>query len=172
MFIRLQNAVLGYALLSLLVVPAASAPVREASKTKMAPKPAIKTLTSKKPVPKPTAKKASAGLLVQGQIQAITRPPRPKASPYDDAIISLHLTNVKGLRGKLAAREIVVFLWGMRDNKWTRAASLRVGQPLTLSLQPWEKVEKEYGGYHRIDIEDESLFRLDPYWAEIAPSRG
>ena len=29
------------------------------------------------------------------------------------------------MRGKLATREIVVFVWGMRNNRWTPAASYR-----------------------------------------------
>ena len=130
---------------------------------------AARASTTKRVVKKtaPVAKKVVPSLQVQGKIKAISRPPRPRTVPYKEAIIAVHLTDVKALRGKLPRKEILVFVWGMRDNTWTRAASFRVGQTVTLSLQPWEKVENKYGGYNRIDLAGDTVFRLDPYWADI-----
>jgi hypothetical protein len=130
---------------------------------------AVQVSTAKKVSKKaaPAPQKVPPSLQVQGKIKAITRPPRPRTVPYDSAIIALHLVDVKAVRGKLPKTEILVFAWGMRNNKWTRAASYRVGQTITLSLQPWEKVERKYGGYNRIDLEGDAVFSLDPYWGEI-----
>jgi hypothetical protein len=128
----------------------------------------VRVSTTKQVVKKtsPTPKKTLPSLQVQGKIKAITRPPRPRAVPYKEAIIAVYLTDVKAIHGKFPKKEILVFMWGMRDNTWTRAASYRVGQTVTLSLQPWDKVEHKYGGYNRIDLVGDAVFRLEPYWAD------
>jgi hypothetical protein len=122
------------------------------------PKPVAKKAT--------VAKKAASVLVVQGKIKAIARTPRPGATPYKDVIVAIHLTGVKALRGKFARKEILVFTWGMRNIKWTRAASYRAGQSIAMKLQPWEKVERKYGGYSRVDLEGDDVFVLDAYWGE------
>jgi alginate O-acetyltransferase complex protein AlgJ len=137
-----------------------------------APRPAQRSAanTKKAAAPKRTTptRKVATSLLAQGKIQMIARTPRPGAVPYKEAIIAIQLTDVRTLQGKPVKSEILVFMWGMRNNTWTRAASYRVGQTIKLSLQPWEKVENKFGGYNRIDLEGDDIFRLDPYWAESA----
>lgn len=120
--------------------------------------------------PKPAPKKSVAALRVQGRVKAATKPPRPGSVPYKDAIIALHLTGVKALGGKAPGgktkREIVVFVWGMRGNRWTPAATYRAGQVVTLRLTPWEKAERRYGRYNRFELQDEASYDLDNFWGE------
>ena len=112
-----------------------------------------------------SASKIAPSLVVQGRVKASTKPPRPRSVPYKDAVIALHLTGVKALRGK-SKRDIVVFVWGMRNNKWTPAALYRPGQMVTLRLTPWEKAERKYGRYNRFELQDEGTYDLDTYWGE------
>ena len=116
------------------------------------------------------APKRATPLVVSGQVKAATRSPRPGSVPYKDAVIALHLAGVKPLRGKLRPKEIVVLTWGMRANRLTTAAAYRKGQTVRLLLTPWERVERKYGSYNRVELEDAATFRLDTYWGE--PSQG
>ncbi|HEX8236984.1 MAG TPA: hypothetical protein VF600_13585 [Abditibacteriaceae bacterium] len=113
------------------------------------------------------AKKVAPVVVVQGKIQAIARAPRPRSVPYKDAIIAIHLVNIKPLKGRFSPKQTVVFVWGMRDNKLTPAASFKPGHVIKVALQPWEKVEGKYGGYNRREIDSEEAMSLDPYWGEI-----
>ena len=63
----------------------------------------------------------------------------------------------------------MVFTWGMKDNRWTTAANLKVGQSVHLRLQSWSEVEAEYGSYNRRELDSEEAWLLDTYWGEIAP---
>lgn len=116
------------------------------------------------PPAKPPAK--PAGLVIEGKIAASTKPPRPRSVPYKDAIIALHLTNIKATSGKIADKEIVVFVWGMRDNKWTDYASLAKGKTVKLKLTPWDKAERKYGSYNRFELEGKKYWKLTTFWAE------
>lgn len=120
------------------------------------------------PAKKP-ARKAAPALVVQGVVKAAARAPRPGSVPYKDAIIALHLTGVKtvGAAKRRVPAQIVVFVWGMRNNKLTSAARFKPGQKLKLALQPWEKVEGKYGGYNRRELESDEAMALDTYWGEI-----
>jgi hypothetical protein len=113
------------------------------------------------------AKNAAPPVVVQGKIKAIAKAPRPRSVPYKDAIIAVHLVDVKPLKGRFSAKQTVVFVWGMRDNKLTPAASFKPGRVVKVAVQPWEKVEGKYGGYNRRELESEAAMSLDPYWGEI-----
>lgn len=120
---------------------------------------------------RPPAKKPAPPvvLVAQGRIKAVARTPRPGAVPYKDAVIALHLTGAKALRGgRLPGGGLLVYVWGMKDNKLQPAASYRPGQTVRLALQPWEKAEETYGGYNRVDLEDESVLALPTYWGQAA----
>jgi hypothetical protein len=77
------------------------------------------------------------------------------------------LKEVKPLSGKLRAREIVVFAWGMRRNKRTPLATYRVGQSVKFMLTPWEKAERKYGSYNRFELSGDDVYALDTYWGEL-----
>lgn len=126
--------------------------------------------TADAPADAPTEPKKPEGVVrARGKIKAIARPPKPRSVPYKDAVIAIHLVDVEALDGKVAGKEILVFGWGMRDNKWTAAADYRVGQTIELSLRPWDEVADQYGSYNRIELEGEEIFLLEPYWAEAEP---
>ena len=113
------------------------------------------------------AKKATPPIVVQGKIKAIAKAPRPRSVPYKDAIVAMHLVEVKAMSGKFSPKQTVVFVWGMRDNKLTPAASLKPGRVVKVAVQPWEKVEGKYGGYNRRELESDEAMSLDPYWGEL-----
>lgn len=101
---------------------------------------------------------------IKATIKAKTAPPLPGTVPYTECIIALHLENVEV---STLSEELVVFLWGMRGNQWTDAATFEVGQKVNLRLQPWNSVEADYGSYNRKELEDEDTWLLDVYWGEI-----
>ena len=103
-------------------------------------------------------------ITVTATIRARTEPPMPRTVPYSECIIALHLENLG--TSNLPA-ECVVFLWGMRENQWTAAATFKVGQKVNLRLRPWNLVEADYGSYNRKELEDEDTWLLDVYWGEI-----
>jgi hypothetical protein len=113
---------------------------------------------------------AAAPLVVRGTIRALTRSPRPGSVPYKDAVIALHLTGVQAVRGgKLPGARLLLYTWGMKDNKLSPAAFYKPGQTITLALRPWAAAEETYGGYNRVDFEDDALLALPTFWAEPAP---
>ena len=106
----------------------------------------------------------SEDMIVTTTIKAKTEPPEPRSVPYSECIIALHLENV-GTPD--LPEEFVVFLWGMRENQWTGAASFKIGQEVKLRLRQWTTVEAEYGSYNRKELEDEETWLLNVYWGEI-----
>ena len=112
----------------------------------------------------PSARKAP--LVVQGRIVAMTKAPRAGSVPYKDAIIALRLSGLKAVSGRLKSREIVVYVWGLRRNQRTKAASYRVGQTVRLPLTVWERAEGKYGSYNRFELPGDDAYALDAYWGE------
>lgn len=117
--------------------------------------------------PAPPANPQETGTTVQGNIAAISMPPKPGSVAYKDCVIAIHLTEVKAVHGAMEAKELLIFTWGMRDNKWTRAAELKPGQTMTCKLTPWDEVEDQYGGYNRMELDGDDLDALDLYWGDI-----
>ena len=103
-------------------------------------------------------------ITVTATIKTKTEPPMPRTVPYAECIIALHLENLGTSR---LPAEFVVFLWGMRENRWTDAATFKVGQEVKLRLRPWSAVETEYGSYNRKELETEDAWLLDVYWGEL-----
>ena len=106
----------------------------------------------------------SEDITVTATIKTKTEPPMPRTVPYSECIIALHLENLETAN---LPEEFVVFLWGMRENRWTDAATFKVGQKVKLGLRPWTAVETEYGSYNRKELESEEAWLLDVYWGEI-----
>lgn len=105
------------------------------------------------------------GIRVSGTIREITRSPRPGSVPYKDCVVAFHLTDLAVARGRLTDKEIVVFAWGMRDNKLLGAASYRSGERITLDLVPWESAQSRYGSFNRVELEGDDLLLLPVYWS-------
>lgn len=111
-----------------------------------------------------SAMSIAGDLTVTATIKAKTEPPMPRTVPYAECIIALHLENIDTSN---LPEEFVVFLWGMRENQWTDAATFKVDQKVKLRLRPWNSVEAAYGSYNRKELENEEAWLLDIYWGEL-----
>lgn len=113
-----------------------------------------------------TSSVSAAPLRASGKVVSVAKAPRPGSVPYKDAVVAVHMTNVKSVSGKLKAKQILVYTWGMKNNKTMPAASLRKGQSVTLRLTPWDKAERKYGSYNRVELKGSAADDLDAYWGE------
>lgn len=110
------------------------------------------------------AKSAPDGLQVEGVIEEITRPPRPGSTAYKDAVIAMHLKQVTSGGKPFAGSQIVVFCWGMRNDKVSAASRYQRGEWVSLKLRPWSQVERKYGSYQRIELQNDAAVFLDLFW--------
>ena len=99
---------------------------------------------------------------VTATVLAVTSVPRPNSAPYKDHVMSLHLGDIDG------HAEALVFIAGMRDNVWTDAARLRIGDTVEIELKPWADVEEEYGSWTRSEFDSVDLLLQEPCWGELA----
>jgi hypothetical protein len=129
----------------------------------------IKEAAAVKPPVTPTVVNppvASKDLVVSGTIKAISVSPKPGSVAYKDCVIAIDLSGVKVQSGKLSDTEVLVFVWGMKDNKLTPASSYNVGQTVTFKLTAWDKVEGKFGGYNRVELNGDDIDALNLYWGE------
>lgn len=114
----------------------------------------------------------SQGALVEATISAVASPPKPGTVPYKDCLIAMHLVDVKTHKGTRVDTAILVFAWGMQDARWTPNATLEPGTRVTLHLQPWNDVENRLGTVNRIELTDDELLLMSPWWApRIIPTQ-
>jgi hypothetical protein len=66
-----------------------------------------------------------------------------------------------GARGK----DVIVFVWSMRDQVPTAAAKWRAGEVVELRVRPWGEVSGEYEAINRSELDDEEAMLADPAWA-------
>ena len=71
--------------------------------------------------------------------------------------MSLHLGDIDG-----GEAQVLVYVVSMRDNKWTQAAKLRVGDTVKIHLIPWSEAEFNYGSWNRSEFEDEMFLQASP----------
>ncbi|MBV9865504.1 MAG: hypothetical protein JO316_09155 [Abitibacteriaceae bacterium] len=116
---------------------------------------------SKKP-----AKKATLPVIVQGKVVSLTRVPRLGSALYKDAVIAVHLEGLKAMQGKFSKSQIVVYTWGLHNARLAPAAMGRPGQMMRFQLTPWHKAENKYGGYNRINFQDDGVMTLSTYWGD------
>ena len=110
---------------------------------------------------------ATAGaLVIQGTVKTIVSAPAPGSQPYKDCIIPLQIQVTKVVSGSLKPQEILVYTWGLRDNRLVNT-ELGIGKTVTVQLTSWDIAEKTYGRYNRIDPVNDDAFMLDAYWGEI-----
>ncbi len=121
--------------------------------------------------PRRTTGDDTAELVVRGEVRAAAGAPQPGTVPYRDAVTGVHLVSVEALHGSRVTKELVVYLWGMRDNRLTSAAHFAPGQKVTLTLTPWDTVRERYERFNRIELDDPDfrLVELPTYWAEVMP---
>ena len=109
-------------------------------------------------------------LTVQGRVRQITTAPRPGSVPYRDHIIAVDLGDID-TGGTFVAdgtdSSALVYLRSMEDNVWTAAASLVVGQTITLTLRPWAEVAPELDGITRTELVEGIVVFAEPWWGML-----
>ena len=128
-------------------------------------------LTLRKPEPSAFFEpEAGREAVVSGVIARVAPVPRPYSRPYKDYILVLHLTDLRDDKGPAAAKEAVVYMWGMRDNRWTEPARFRTDQEVTLRVRSWDELiekDRDMGTINRADPGEE--LELEPAcWGEVA----
>ncbi len=121
---------------------------------------------------RPGSPATTAGaLLIRGTVRAAAGAPQPGSVPYREAVTAVHLDGVVGQNGSFPNAEVIVYLWGMRDNRLSSAAKFVPDQKVTLRLTPWDAVREKYERFNRIELDDPDfkLAELPTYWAEEAP---
>ena len=118
-----------------------------------------------------TRDSAAESIRIQGVVRQVSETPRPGSVPYRDAIVAVHLTDVAGFGDQLKKTEVVLFVWGLRDNRVTSASKWNTGQTVSLIAVPWSIVRAEYERFNRIELDDPEfrLIELPVYWGEISP---
>jgi hypothetical protein len=86
--------------------------------------------------------------------------------PYKDCLIALQLTDLKVTGGSVKGTNIVVYVWGMRDNKLMDGA-FTVGQILRFKLVPWASVDSKYGGFNRQELDSDEALSWEAFWGEV-----
>ncbi len=107
-------------------------------------------------------------LVVRAKVETSAGVPRPGSVPYRDAVTTLHLSAVEAIEGTVPGDQMVVYVLGMRNNRWTAAASYKAGDVVTLKLRPWATVSLKYGSLTRIELDDPdfTLIDLPLFWGE------
>ncbi len=118
-------------------------------------------------VPQVTPIAAPGGeLIVRGRVAAMGRLPKPGSVPYKDCVLSIHLTEVRGLPSGEGNHELLVYTMGMKDNRWLPVSSLAPGREVQCRLHAWAEVEGKYGTYNRAELDDMDLLLVPTFWAE------
>lgn len=76
--------------------------------------------------------------------------------------MSVHLGDING-----GSDQALVYLVSMRDNVWSDAAQLRIGEPVKMKLEPWSDFEAEYGSWNRSEMDDPELMLEEPCWGTV-----
>ncbi len=105
--------------------------------------------------------------LAEGRIVEATPVPTPGSVPYQDHIRSLHIVDLRSPDGAVAGEEAVVYLWSMRENRWTPAAGLGAGDRVTLRLRSWDEVADDLEAINRSEVRDLELQLQEPLWGEL-----
>lgn len=111
---------------------------------------------------------------VRGTLAARADAPRPGSVPYRDALIALHVTGAETQSGASAPEELLVYVFGLRDDRSTDAARLAVGEPVALRIEPFESeaVQERVGSLNRVELDDLGLLALPAYFGELLPAGG
>ena len=103
---------------------------------------------------------------VRGKVRAVSAVPRPGSVPYKDHIMSVRVTDVESADDAEArGKDVIVFVWSMRDQVPTAAAKWRAGEVVELQVRPWGEVSGEYEAINRSELDDEEAMLADPAWA-------
>ncbi len=101
-------------------------------------------------------------VFVTGTVESISPVPLPGSVPYADHIMAVHLVDLNG-----EPLQCLVYLWSMRDNKWTPAARLRPGDKVSMQLQAWSDVSAQLEKINRSEVDDPATQLEEPCWGEL-----
>ena len=107
-------------------------------------------------------------LTVRGRVRQRAPVPRPGTVPYRDHIVAIDLGNIVTADTPVDGTEALVYLSSMEDNVWTDAATIAVGQTITLTLRPWAEVAPGRDGITRAELVDGNVAFAEPWWGEFA----
>lgn len=110
----------------------------------------------------PEAPPSDGPIRIEGQVQAVAPVPDPATTPYTQALVAIHLTDVSGAE----ADELLVYAWGMKDRERMPAARLAPEEVVELEIVPWRTVSDELGSVQRLELGDPELWKLEPWWVE------
>ena len=108
-------------------------------------------------------------LRVTGLVRRRAPVPRPGTVPYRDHIVAIELADITSETISLEGRTALVYLSSMEDNVWTEAATLVVGQTVTMSLGPWADVAAERDGVTRAELVEGDVMFAEPWWGQLVP---
>jgi len=114
---------------------------------------------------------------VEATVAAVGPQPR-RDQPYEDAVVALHLTDIKVLKGDGIDADpppedgLLVYGRGMAKRKLTAVAELTPGQRVTLNLRPWDDVQETYGSMQRLDLGTEADFLYPIWWTDLGDPAG
>ena len=81
----------------------------------------------------------------------------------------MHFADLSGpQKTETESLHALVYMWSMRDNVWTSAARLRVGDRVAVRLRAWADVSDQYEKINRGEIDDAALQLEEPVWGELA----
>ncbi|MBI2302552.1 MAG: hypothetical protein HYU66_26910 [Armatimonadetes bacterium] len=141
-------------------------PPETKAKEKPAP-PATPVATKAKEKPAAPAKPVTAkpkekprGLVVLAEVETVSKVPDPGSVPYKDCLTMIKYKVVSVESGTYDGAELLAAHRGMRDGKLTAAAHLKVGERLTLTIEP---LDKHPEASRMMSADDTGEYSLTPY---------
>ncbi len=124
--------------------------------------------------PSPVGPAAVGPRTIRATVAARAEPPRPGSVPYRDALIAFHLRDVETEGGEPLPRELLVYAFGLRDDRTAPAARIAPGTRVAFRLDPFddEAVQARVGSLNRVELDDLALLALPAYFGELPAPGG
>jgi alginate O-acetyltransferase complex protein AlgJ len=106
-----------------------------------------------------------ATVTVTGMVRAVSARPNTSAV-YRDHVMTFLLVDLATNGKPIEPAMSVVHMLSMKERRLLVPARLRIGQTVTLNLQPWEDHEATFGGLRRSTLDDDDTLLADPCWGE------
>ena len=107
-------------------------------------------------------------MTVRGLVRQRAPVPRPGTVPYRDHIMALELELMDNEQVELTGTAAHVYVSSMPDNVWTDAATITVGDTVTMTLRPWAEVSSALDGITRGELTAGDAAFAEPWWGELA----
>ena len=107
-------------------------------------------------------------MTVRGLVRQRAPVPRPGTVPYRDHIMALELELMDNEQVELTGTAAHVYVSSMTDNVWTDAATITVGDTVTMTLRPWAEVSSALDGITRGELTAGDAAFAEPWWGELA----